>query len=356
VSGTRVLERRGRLGRGVQELWRRWDAAPPRWLSLLTPLTTAVAAADLRRRLSGRAAPPPSPRVISVGALATGGSGKTPVVLDLAARLLDAGRGVAVVTRGYGSADRGPLRVEARDACCGDEARLLAARLPGAKVVQARDRRAGLDLLRSLPDAPGLVILEDGHQCAGQGRHLDLLILDRWCGTPGGVVPETGLRLPWGPYREGASGAARAAVWLLPLAPGETLPSQPDTGPTLLGFERRVALPEGVATPLDMPYGVVCGIAAPERFEAACTSLCGPAPALAARFDDHAAYDRGDVADVLAAGEAAGLGAWLTTAKDRVKLASLWPAHAPPLHEVGLDLAWRDGADPARAVLEHLEA
>lgn len=356
MSGPRVLDRRGRLTRTALALWRRWDTDPPFWLPLLSPLTMAVAATDMRRRLAGRQPPPASPRVVSVGALATGGSGKTPVVLSLVEGLLAVGQDVAIVTRGYGSDERAPLVVDADDARCGDEARLLAGRLPEAMVVQARDRTAGLRLLRDLRPELDLVILEDGHQCAGQGRHLDVLILDRWRASGGGVVPEAGLRLPWGSYREGAAGAARASVWLLPLAAGEAMPAQPDTGPAVLGFERRVALPDGVAAPADRPYGVVSGIASPGNFEADCASLCGTAPALIARFDDHVAYDRRDVADLLAAGEAAGLGTWLTTAKDHVKLASLWPAHAPPLHEVTLDLDWRDGADPVRTVLTRLEA
>jgi len=169
-------------------------------------------------------------------------------------------------------------------------------------------------------------------------------------------VPGTGLRLPWGPYREGATGASRAGVWLLPLAAGEALPPQSDTGSTLLGFTRRVTLPDGVAAHGDLPYGVVSGIASPGNFEADCASLCGAPPALVARFDDHAAYDRRDITDLLAAGEAVGLGAWLTTAKDHVKLASLWPAHAPSLHEATLHLDWRDGADPVRTILTRLEA
>ncbi|HZA50852.1 MAG TPA: tetraacyldisaccharide 4'-kinase, partial [Myxococcaceae bacterium] len=41
-------------------------------------------------------------RVVSVGNLTVGGSGKTPVVIFLAARLVAAGRSVAVLSRGYG--------------------------------------------------------------------------------------------------------------------------------------------------------------------------------------------------------------------------------------------------------------
>jgi tetraacyldisaccharide 4'-kinase len=323
---------------------------------VLEPLTRAVANADLRRRLAGRAEPPATPRVVSLGALAVGGSGKTPAVLSLAVGLLARGHAVGIVTRGYGSTARGPLTVDVADPRCGDEARLMAARLPAGAVVQARDRTAGLDLLRATRPELAYVLLEDGHQCAGQGRHLDVLILDRWRETPGGVVPETGLRLPWGPYREGPAGATRAGIWLVPVAPGEALPARTAGGATVLGFERRVLLPTGMAAAPDMPYGVVSAVADPGRFEADCAALTGSTPALVVRFDDHAPYGRADVDDLLAEGAAAGVRTWLTTAKDHVKLAPLWPPLAAPLRLVELELVWRGAADLAAAVLARLEA
>ncbi|MBU0743661.1 tetraacyldisaccharide 4'-kinase, partial [bacterium] len=303
-----------------------------------------------------REAPPARPRVVSVGALTAGGSGKTPVVLSLAEGLLARGYRTAIVSRGYGSGAAGPLIVDAADPSCGDEARMLAGSLSGCTVVQARDMAAGLRMLRQRRPDTEIVVLEDGHQCAGAGRHLDVLILDRWRTVGRGLVPETGLRLPWGPYREDATGAARAAVWLLSLREGEASPAQPEGGPDMLGFVRRASLPGGVATPAEMPYGVVSGIAAPERFEADCAFLCGGEPAVIARYDDHAAFSGGDVDDLLAVGAGAGARCWLTTAKDRVKLSPLWPLRAPQLHVVALELVWRSPSILVETVLSRLEA
>ena len=355
MSPTVVMDRRSRRTRIAGSLWCRWAQRPPRWLPLLEPLSSAIARADLRRRLTGRTTPPDRPRVVSVGALRAGGSGKTPVVLDLAEGLAATGRRIAVVTRGYGSAETGPVIVDAADGACGDEARMLAAGLTAAVIVQSRDRSAGLRLLRERCPDVDIVVLEDGHQCAGAGRHLDVLILDRWRVSDGRLAPETGLRLPWGPWREGASGAARADVWLLPMGEDEQPPDRWDGGPDILGFVRRPALPEGVAAPLGMPYGVVSGIASPKRFEADCAALCGSEPAVIARFDDHAAYTRRDVDALLGTGNAAGVGVWLTTAKDRVKLSSLWSGRTPDLRTVSLDLFWRGSANLAETVLSRLE-
>ena len=355
MNGRIVLDRRSRLTRAVWSLWRRWEDRPPCWLPLVAPLTTAFAKSDMRRRLAGREAPRAQPRVVSVGALCTGGSGKTPVVMSLSEGLMTRGYCVAIITRGYGSAAPGPLVVYAKDPKCGDEARMLADRLDGCTVVQARDRDAGLCFLREERPDIEIVVLEDGHQCAGAGRHLDVLILDRWRSAGDGVVPEAGLRLPWGPYREDAVGAARADVWLLPLRDDETLPAPRETGPAVLGFGRRVSLQGGVAAADEIPYGVVSGIASPERFEADCATLCGRDPEVIARFDDHVAFSRADVGGLLSAGTDSGVSRWLTTAKDHVKLSALWPERAPDLCIVELELAWRGPDTLVETVLSRLE-
>ncbi|MBK7702085.1 MAG: tetraacyldisaccharide 4'-kinase [bacterium] len=162
--------------------------------------------------------PDARPYLVSVGNLVAGGTGKTPVVMDLARRLTAAGLRTAVLTRGHGGRAAGPLRVRPDDRDCGDEARLLAAALPAVPVVQARRRRRGLDFL--LREAPGcdIVLLEDAHQTAGVPRHLDVLILDRWERRAGVVVPTPVRRLPWGPGREAVAGAARARLWLVEAA------------------------------------------------------------------------------------------------------------------------------------------
>src|SRR5215469_3568860 len=63
-------------------------------------------------------------RVICVGNLTAGGSGKTPVALAIGARLQAAGQRVFFLTRGYGGGEAGPLQIHARHeaAQVGDEA------------------------------------------------------------------------------------------------------------------------------------------------------------------------------------------------------------------------------------------
>src|SRR5437762_7641249 len=78
---------------------------------LLAPLGIAWDAASRLRRAVVRPYRAPVP-VICVGNLVAGGSGKTPVVLALAASIAAMGLGIGVVTRGYGGRLGGPVRVD----------------------------------------------------------------------------------------------------------------------------------------------------------------------------------------------------------------------------------------------------
>jgi len=214
-----ILDLRSSAVRAAEGLWRR-----PRggWLLRgLSAATGAVVGLGMNLRVMTRGKPPPDVLVISVGNLALGGTGKTPVVRQLARDLALRGRRGTVLTRGYGSAHPGPLEVRADDERAGDESRLLAASLGplGWRVVQSRHRRRGLQVALRARPRPEVVVVEDGFQTSGVPRHLDVLIVDRWRldeGPTGPVLaPETGLVFPWGPYREDERGAARAAVWLV---------------------------------------------------------------------------------------------------------------------------------------------
>src|SRR5438309_2949493 len=106
-----------------------WHEPPGLAAGLLAP---AGAVWDLTARLRRAVARPyraPVP-VLCVGNLVAGGSGKTPVVLSLAAMFRASGIAVQIVTRGYGGDLAGPVRVDParHDATAvGDEALLIAA-------------------------------------------------------------------------------------------------------------------------------------------------------------------------------------------------------------------------------------
>ncbi len=328
-----VVDLRSRI---EQALARPGDRPDRPWHGLAGRVTDAL----VRRRLASRAAPPSDLLVVSIGNLRMGGTGKTPLVLQLARDLAAAGLGGGVVTRGYRADDPTPRIVTDGDLAAGDEARLLASRLApvGWPVAQAADRARGLELLRAAVDRPQVVLLEDAFQTGGVGRHCDVLVVDRWRWTDAGFEPLAGPTLPFGPYRETAAGARRADVWLVedldrPAAPGESCVP-------LLGFRRQVRLGPGAAEELARgPVGLVSALARPERFEAGCRDLLSAAPRLSVRLADHGAYDEAVGRRLAELARDHEIAAWLTTAKDRVKLGATGPGGLP-LHVVELAVVW----------------
>lgn len=326
----RIVDLRSPLERRIAEVGevsaRPWHA-PAAW----------VADRLVAGRVARRGAPPDDLLVISVGNLRVGGTGKTPVVSRLARDLDDLGLCGGVVTRGYRAPDSTPRLVTADDDGAGDEARLLADHLSGTdwRVAQARDRRQGLELLREAVPRLRAAILEDAHQTAHMGRHIDVLILDRWLQRGTELVPQAGPVLPFGPYRESVCGARRAGIWLVEaeeLPPGCAGPE----GQTVVAFRRVMTVPDlGQGSRL----GLISGLARPEAFEAGSVARLPTEPPVAVRFSDHADYDaavRQQLADLTHEHQ---LDGWLTTGKDHVKLAPHWTLDQP-LNVVELEVHW----------------
>jgi len=117
--------------------------------------------------------------VISVGNLAMGGAGKTPICVDLARRLSGRGLRVAVLSRGYKRRDpKTPRRAmpdgDWRD--YGDEPTMIARRLPDVWVGVAAARVDAAELAR--PWRPDVYLLDDGFQHRRLHRDFDLVLLD----------------------------------------------------------------------------------------------------------------------------------------------------------------------------------
>ena len=123
-------------------------------------------------------------RVISFGNITAGGTGKTPAVIERARLELAAGHKVAVLTRGYGSSSPGELRIieggpsaRGKVELVGDEAALIATKLPGAIVVRCKDRVAGA---RAAIEQHGcdMLILDDGYQYVRLERDENVCVID----------------------------------------------------------------------------------------------------------------------------------------------------------------------------------
>jgi tetraacyldisaccharide 4'-kinase len=126
-------------------------------------------------------------KVISIGNLTLGGTGKTPATIALAEEAREIGFKPCILTRGYRGRARGPCFVSrgerpVLDAYqAGDEALLMAEKLKGVPIVKGKDRyKAGMFALSSLSPAlcPDLFILDDGFQHWGLFRDKDILLID----------------------------------------------------------------------------------------------------------------------------------------------------------------------------------
>ena len=102
--------------------------------------------------------------ILCVGNLSTGGSGKTPMVEWLLARLLP-GKRVAVLSRGYRRKSRGfqLATPQSTAAEIGDEPLQIARKFPQAVVAVDADTQRGIEHLKAKAD-PELIILDDGFQ------------------------------------------------------------------------------------------------------------------------------------------------------------------------------------------------
>jgi tetraacyldisaccharide 4'-kinase len=159
---------------------------------LLAPLGTVYGASvawKARHAKPYRAAA----RVICVGNLTAGGSGKTPVALALGARLKARGESVFFLTRGYGGAEHGPAQVQSDSSAArmGDEALLLARTAP---TIVARDRAEGAAY--AIARGANTIVMDDGHQNFTLAKDLSIVVVDGESGFGNGLM------IPAGPLRE----------------------------------------------------------------------------------------------------------------------------------------------------------
>lgn len=261
-------------------------------------------------------------RIISVGNLNVGGTGKTPAVLHLAEMLARAGRKVGILTRGYGRQSKEPLTFTGTDSLpsaeeAGDEPLLLARRCPEARVLVGADRRF---LARRARDEFGLevVLLDDGFQHRKLARDEDVVVVDEAAGFGNSQL------LPRGPLREPLSALRRATLFWIRSAATAAPSLPPLPGPQVRTRYKPTAwvdptgrehAPEALA---GEPVFAMAGLARPGSFLRTLREL-GVTLQDASLFPDHHAFTAAELRDV--AQRAAKHGAKVvTTEKDAVRL------------------------------------
>ena len=264
--------------------------------------------------------------VFSVGNLAMGGTGKSPVVSSLTAMLTGMGIRVAVLSRGYRRRGRKTsLRVKADTdwRVGGDEPLMIARQNPAAAVFVGPSRAAAASAASGWD--PGVFLLDDGFQHRQLHRDLDLVLLDV-------TQPPPSLMASF--FREGWRALKRADAVVLTRCPPERDVSDwiarihtavPGLPIHRVWFEPRglVGL-DGTRQPLAFLRGkrvaAYCGIAKPDQFFGSLSAL-GARLVATHPLADHRAAPAALLAEWASRCHAAGdLDLIVTTAKDAVKL------------------------------------
>lgn len=311
-------------------------------------------------------------RVISVGNITVGGTGKTPMTIYVAQKLQQSGVRVAVISRGYkGSAESsGGVVSDGRNLLmdseqAGDEPYLMAGRLKNIPVIVGKNRfAAGMLAIRKFQSE--VIVLDDAFQHLKLNRDIDLILLDYT--RPFG---NTHL-LPRGILREPITALRRATACILTRSP---------TGPdeaastTLAGIKTHMpdipiftsahnpymyTVKSGVPTPFNaishfiVPpdsdqikykkvYGF-SGIARNDDFQRTVATL-GFNPMGFFDFSDHHKYSRDDLEKMVRIAQEAGADCLITTEKDHARIAHQKPL-SMDLVVVGVRIAFSgDGQD-----------
>lgn len=345
--------------------------SPVSLLTLASVLYGAAVSLRARAYRSGRLATRRLPcKVISVGNITVGGTGKTPLAYYLAERLQQAGRRCAVVSRGYkgGAEKAGGIvsngrRIILTAAEAGDEPFLLASRLlaVAVPVVVGRNRyAAGMLALKQFK--PEVILLDDAFQHLRLARDIDLVLLD--ARRPFG----NGHLLPRGTLREPAEALARGDIFILTRAAAGAGDIASD--PRLRRFLHRRPLYRSVHVPDLVDWTVAgrrrvvrddgrqpapdigrlagrrvfafAGIADNREFAAAIRRLNCDLKGFMA-FADHHAYRNRDLEAVQRAARRSGADIVCTTEKDAVRLGHCrpWPVD---LAVLGVRISFGDDA------------
>ena len=256
-------------------------------------------------------------RVISVGNLRAGGSGKTPVAEHICRRITARGLRAVMISRGYGgamentgglvSSGEGPV---VDPALSGDEAHEVARRLGGVQVRVGADRVAQCREARR--SGARVAVLDDGFQHRRLWRDLDILLV-----CPRDLSEETAL-LPLGPLREPPAAAARADLVAGLAGDWE---GQNGAPPVLFEISRTGLIDAAGDRPASAPKRVwlAAGIARPERFATTAREarfeIAG-----ATFFPDHHRFAPRDLDRMSRLAGDSGAEAILTTEKDMSRL------------------------------------
>lgn len=260
-------------------------------------------------------------KVISIGNLTLGGTGKTPATIALAEEAKRRGFKPCILTRGYKG---------------GDEPIVIAERLKDVPIVKGKDRyKSGIFAIDNLNsqlltlNSQLIFILDDGFQHWALYRDVDVLLINA-------TDPFGNKRLfPEGILREPLNAIERAHIIVLTKTDAVTqeqitalsrrIRQYNSNAPLYMAFHKPVSLinPNGVVKDLDFIKGkrvyAFSGIANPAYFKTVLSSV-GADVVEFKPFRDHYRYRQQDINKIIKKAEGLEI---ITTEKDLVKLKGL---------------------------------
>lgn len=270
-------------------------------------------------------------KVISVGNITWGGTGKTTLVEFIAQYLKRQGHKVAILSRGYKRRGQGAkCRGESYETM-GDEPYMLQMHLKDVPVVVDADRVVAAS--RAIRDyGADTVILDDGFQQWGIRKDLEIVAID--------AVNPFGNHylLPRGILRQGLSSLKRADIFVLTKT--NLNPDIGQTKDTLGKFSPQGIIVESthepvgfynIATPAELldksslrgkTVVLFSGIGDPASFESLIAS-CGINIGLCFRFRDHHNYTTEDLDRIIKDAQEKNIDTAITTEKDAARILKL---------------------------------
>ncbi len=302
-------------------------------------------------------------RVISIGNLTLGGTGKTPTVIMVAETLRRKGFKPAVLSRGYGGRSPESVNVvnDGRQTllspeAAGDEPVMMARRLKDVPVLTGRNRyETGKYAIKHF--GVDVLILDDGYQHLALHRDLNILLCDASYPFGNGVV------FPAGELREPLTAMSRAdAICLTRWHKNNTQDGIDGVNckrvpviKTGMRVQSVIELDSGKETGIEIlqniPVAAFCGIARPldffETLKQTSVQIVNQNS-----FPDHHPYSPAELKAIEDQGKQVGAKAIVTTEKDAVKLKDR--AFGLPVYAVRVDQEILEGQEEWDRLLQLL--
>ncbi len=273
--------------------------------------------------------------VISVGNISLGGTGKTPFTIALSNFLVQRGKSVGVLTRGYGRRGRGDFLLKNHSVKeAGDETIVLRNNLSESiPIYVSKNKTLGARKLASL--GCDTVILDDAFQHRKIHRDIDVVLVN-----PDELKEKNKKTFPWGVLREPFYNINRADI-IITNKINLYQESPPLKNSLLINteFESEVLSSNEKITINQLSdlknVMSVCGVGKPESFQ---KSLSGLNIHVVEKliYPDHHSFSKKDVSNIGLSIEKNKIEAIVCTEKDWVKLSSFKEKISAPIYAIKL--------------------